>query len=246
MNNENKARTKMNTAAIWARTTWTMIFVMIITLFVGGEPAANAQMKEAIVYNKYILYINKYNNLVNIKDIINIDYNNYINKVKKINHRPNKLKTVYLVNDLTSSDTFEMPDYSQELNLNNARVDKRVIISRLANAIKSQETGGPGAYYRKSYSSSACGAYQYMPRTWNNYMGYKTACHAPTWVQDLRMIGELKASYAKYHDWSKVVAAHLSPAKAGNKKTWNQKIHGNPTVAEYVKSVFDKANLVLA
>lgn len=237
----------MNIMRLWARTTWTMIFVMIITLFFGGEPAANAQMKEAIVYNKYILYINKYNNIVNIKDIINIDYNKYINKEKIKNNRLSRqIKTVYLINDLTSSDTFEMPDYSKMLNLKTARVDQRVIISRLANAIKSQETGGPGSYYRKSYSSSACGAYQYMPKTWNNFMGYKTACHAPEWVQDLRMVGELRYSYKKYGSWDKAVAAHLSPARAGDKKLWSKKLYGNPTVAEYVKSVFDKANLVLA
>ncbi len=246
MNNENIARTKINTAVIWARTTWTMIFVMIITLFGHGTPVANAEMKETMVYNKYILYINKYNNLVNIKNIINIDYNNYINKEKKKNQRTSKLKTVYLINDLTSSDTFEMPAYSKMLNLKTARVDNRVIISRLANAIKSQETGGAGAYYRKSYSSSACGAYQYMPSTWNNFMGYKNACHAPEWIQDLRMIGELKSSFKKYGSWDKAVAAHLSPAKARDKKLWNKKIHGNPTIAEYVKSVFDKANLALA
>lgn len=243
MNNENKARTKVER---WVRTTWTMIFVMIITLFFGVENQAYAQVKETIVYNKYILYINKYNNLVNIKDIINIDYNNYINNKRNKSKRLSKQETVYLINDLTSRDTFEMPVYSKSLNLKNVRVDKRVIISRLANAIKSHETGGVGAYYRKSYSSSACGAYQYMPKTWNNFMGYKTACHAPEWVQDLRMINELKHSYEKYGSWDKAVAAHLSPARAKDRKLWNQRIHGNPTVAEYVRSVFDKANLVLA
>lgn len=244
MNNENKARTKMSK---WLKTTWTMIFVMIITTIFVGKVEANAQAKENIVYNnKYILYINKYNNLINIKDIINIDYNNILINKNSMRDKLGKVSITYLINDLTAGNTFEMPEYSKELNLNNARVDKRVIISRLANAIKSHETGGVGAYYRKSYSSSACGAYQYMPSTWNNFMGYKTACHAPEWVQDLRMIKELDSSFKKYGSWDMAVAAHLSPARAGNKKLWKQKIHGNPTVAEYVKSVFDKANLVLA
>lgn len=230
MNNENKARIK---------TVWAMISVMILTLVFGDISPAHAQLKEIIVYNKNILYINKYNNLVNIKDIINIDYNNILKK--KVG-----TKTFYLVNDLSSRNTFQMPDYSHELNLKTTRVDKRVIISRLANAIKSHETGGSGAYYRKSYSSSACGAYQYMPSTWNNYMGYKDACKAPEWVQDARIVHELEHNYKKYHDWTKVVASHLMPSRANDKRTWNKPVRGNPTVAQYVNSVLNKANLVAA
>jgi len=229
MNNENIAR---------INTVWTMIFVMIITLIFGEISPAQASMKEMIVYNKNILYINKYNNLVNIKDMINIDYNNILNKRMS--------KTLYLINDLSSRSTFLMPEYSQELNLKTTRVDKRVIISRLANALKSTETGGAGAYYRKSRSSSACGAYQYMPSTWNNYKGYKDACKAPEWVQDQKMILELNATYNKYHDWEKAVAAHLLPSRAGDKKTWNKRVPGNPTVRQYVDSVFNRANLVTA
>jgi hypothetical protein len=82
-----------------------------------------------------------------------------------------------------------------------------------------------------------------MPSTWNNYRGYKSACDAPTCVQDERIIHELEFNYSKYHDWRKVVASHLMPSKAGNTKTWNQKISGNPTVQQYVDSVFDKANV---
>jgi hypothetical protein len=228
MNNENKARIK---------TVWAMISVMILTLVFGDISPAHAQFKETIVYNKNILYINKYNNLVNIKDIINIDYNNILKK---------KVKTFYLINDLSSRNTFQMPDYSHELNLKTTRVDKRVIISRLANALKSTETGGAGAYYRKSYSSSACGAYQYMPRTWNNYMGYKNPCKAPEWVQDARIIHELEFNYKKYHDWTKVIASHLMPSRANDKRSWNKPISGNPSVAQYVNSVLNKANLVTA
>jgi len=224
MNNENKAR---------IRTVWTMIGVSIITMLFGVNPVHAAQMKELVVYNKNILYINKYTNLVNIKNIINIDINN--NKSISSNE-------VYLVNDLSSGKTFQMPAYSKMLNLK-SRVDSRVIISRLANAILSQETGGAGAYYRKSYSSSACGAFQYMSTSWNNFMGYKSACDAPEWVQDQRMVNELKSSYATYHDWRKAVAAHLCPSRAGNMATWNKPVPGNPTVREYVTSVFQKANI---
>ena len=227
MNNMNKAR---------IRTVWLMIGVSILTLIFGIETPANAQIKEMIVYNKNILYINKFNNLVNIKDIINIDMSNI---------KMNKVKRLYLINDLVARSTFLMPDYSVKLNLK-SRVDNRVIISRLANAIKSQETGGVSAYFRKSYSSDACGAYQYMPDTWDNFMGYKSACLAPTWVQDKRMIHELEFNYNRFHSWTKAVAAHLMPSRADNPKTWNLKVPGNPTVQEYVNSVFTKANIAIA
>jgi hypothetical protein len=209
---------------------------MIITLFFGDISPVNAQMKDLIVYNHNILYINKFNNLVNIKDIINIDYIKYNKKIKS------KHKSIYLVKDLYSGKSFLMPLYNVKLNLN-SRVSENVFISRLANAIKSQETGGAGAYLRSSYSSSACGAYQYMPSTWNNFMGYKTACQAPAWVQDLKIIGELRASYHKYHSWEKAVAAHLLPSRANNMATWNQRVPGNPTVGQYVSSIFKKANI---
>ena len=224
MNNENKARNRI-------KTVWTMICVMIITLLFGVNSEAHALTAQTVVYNKYILYINKYTNLVNIKNIINID----ISKEKSSN-------TVYLINDLSSGKTFQMPAYSLMLNLKQ-RVDQRVIISRLANAIKSQETGGVNAYYRKSYSSQACGAYQYMTETWDNFMGYKSACLAPEWVQDAKIIHELQFNYGRFHDWRKAVAAHLYPARANNVNTWNKPIPGNPTVYQYVTSVFQKANI---
>ena len=223
MNNMNKAR---------IRTTWLTISTTILMLIFGLSNHSEAQVKvqEAVVYSKEVLYVDKYVNLVNIKNVINID----IKKSSK--------NTVYLVNDLVSNSSFTMPPYSKLLNLK-SRVDKRVIISRLANAILSQETGGAGAYYRKSYSSSACGAYQYMSTSWDNFMGYKSACDAPEWVQDQRMVNELKSSYAKYHDWRKAVAAHLYPSRAGNMKSWQAPLPGNPTVYQYVTSVFQKANI---
>jgi hypothetical protein len=228
MNNENKARIR---SAVF------MVYVTILTMLFGINSEAHAEIRKAMVYNKYIIYINKYNNLVNIKDIINIDYKDSNKRIKD--------NTLYLINDLRSRNTFKMPAYSVKLNLK-SRVDDRVFISRLANALKSHETGGVGAYTRKSHSSSACGAYQYMPSTWNNYMGYKSACDAPEWVQDGRIISELKYSYEKYHDWKKVVAAHLSPARAKDPSTWNKPIHGNPTVQQYIDSVFRKANISIA
>jgi hypothetical protein len=221
MNNMNKAR---------IRTVWTMICVSILTLMFGlDSETAHALTAPTISYSSDVLYINKYINLVNIKNTISID----ISKKENV---------FYHVNDLKTHSTFIMPSYSIKLNLKQ-RVDNRVIISRLANAILEQETGGVGAYTRKSYSSSACGAFQYMSVTWNNFMGYKNACQAPEWVQDLRMTNELKASYSKYGSWPKAVAAHLSPARAGNTGTWRKPLPGNPTVFQYVSSVFQKANI---
>jgi len=222
MNNMNKAR---------IRTVWTLICTSILTLMFGLSPeSVHALTAPTISYSSDVLYINKYMNLVTIKNMINID----ISKKKN--------STAYRVVDLAANSTFTMPSYSIKLNLKQ-RVDNRVIISRLANAILEQETGGVGAYTRKSYSSSACGAFQYMSETWNNFMGYKNACEAPEWVQDMRMIGELKSSYAIYHSWPQAVAAHLSPAKAGNPKSWFAPLPGNPTVFQYVSSVFQKANI---
>jgi len=227
MNNMNKAR---------IRTVWTMIGVTILTMMFGIHQSHAAAMHKSITRIKSMgvfkdtVFIDKYTNLVNIKDVITIDLNSKNNNL------------VYLVNDLSNDTTFKMPAYSKKLNLK-SRVDKRVIISRLANAILSQETGGAGAYYRHSYSSSACGAYQYMSTSWNNFMGYKSPCDAPEWVQDQRMINELKSSYAKYHDWRKAVAAHLCPSRAYDMNTWNLAVPGNPTVKQYVMSVFQKANI---
>jgi len=222
MNNMNKAR---------IRTVWMLVCTSILTLMFGLNPdTAHALTAPTISFSSDVLYINKYVNLVTIKDVINIDISKKTNSI------------AYHVRDLATNSTFTMPSYSLKLNLK-TRVDNRVIISRLANAILSQETGGVGAYYRKSYSSSACGAFQYMNLTWNNFMGYKSACDAPEWVQDAKMIDELESSYAIYHDWRKAVAAHLCPSRAGNMTTWNKPVPGNPTVRQYVTSVFQKANI---
>jgi len=237
----------MNIARL--KTAWSIaclaVIGMIFQLFFGNS-SATALTVNPLVYNTNILYINKYNNLVNIKDIINIDIlnNNKINE-KFLRVKNDKDKIVYLINDLHLGNKFLMPAYSVKLNLK-SRVDSRVFISRLANALKSTETGGVTAYSRKSYSSSACGAYQYMPTTWNNYMGYKSACLAPAWVQDARVIGELQSSYNKYHDWRKAVAAHLYPCRANDMRTWNRRIPGNPTLNQYVGMVFSRANISLA
>lgn len=111
-------------------------------------------------------------------------------------------------------------------------------------SIKQVESNG--RYKDKSKWSSACGAYQYMPITWNNYQGFKTACLAPESVQDSRMRGEIKYLWTKYHDWEKVIASHFLPAYADNKALWNKHYYaGQPTIREYVQNVQTTMNRVV-
>ena len=84
-----------------------------------------------------------------------------------------------------------------------------------------------------------------METSWNNYMGYKNPCKAPAWVQDSKMIDELKYDYKKYGDWEKVVAAHLAPSLAWNKALWNIRIGSNPSVWNYVKKVLKDSNIAI-
>lgn len=109
-------------------------------------------------------------------------------------------------------------------------------------SIKQVESNG--RYSAKSKWSSACGAYQYMPITWNNYKGFKTACLAPEWVQDARMRGEVRYLWKKYGDWEKVIAAHYMPAYAGNKKLWYHSA-GGLSVREYVQRVNTRMNSIV-
>lgn len=110
-----------------------------------------------------------------------------------------------------------------------------------------KEVESHGRYKAKSRWSSACGAYQYMPITWNNYDGFKTACLAPEWVQDRRMRHEVIIRWTKYHDWQKVIAGHFLPAYAGDKSTWNKHLYkNNPTVKQYVQKVEQTMHSVIA
>ena len=109
-------------------------------------------------------------------------------------------------------------------------------------SIKQVESNG--RYKAKSKWSQACGAYQYMPITWNNYKGFKNACLAPEWAQDARMRGEVKYLWNKYGDWDKVIAAHYMPAYAGNKATW-YKSAGGVSIREYVQRVNDRMNSIV-
>ena len=108
-------------------------------------------------------------------------------------------------------------------------------------SIKQVESNG--RYDAKSRWSDACGAYQYMPITWNNYAGFKTACFAPESVQDAKMRGEVNWAWNKYHSWSKVIATHYMPSYAGDLSKWNTHwFSGQPTISQYVHSVYSKMN----
>ena len=112
------------------------------------------------------------------------------------------------------------------------------------NGIKIHESGGN--YKAHSRYSSACGAYQFIDSTWNNYGGYSDACRAPQSVQDQRMFDSLLWRYKdKNGDWEKVIAAHFIPAWADEKWRWNNTPAGggNTSVWSFVNYVKRKAGM---
>lgn len=143
--------------------------------------------------------------------------------------------------------------YNKYININNININKRITKMKRSLSFKEKieilmyslkQVESHGRYNAKSKWSSACGAYQYMPTTWNNYQGFKTACHAPESVQDARMRGEVKYLWKKYHDWDKVIAAHYMPAYAGHKNLWYHGA-GGLSVREYVHRVNDSMHKVV-
>lgn len=131
-------------------------------------------------------------------------------------------------------------------NSNNNRASRltlrpSLMIKKIAYGIKMHESHGN--YKAKSRYSSACGAYQYIKSTWNNFGGYSTACKAPKSVQDARIYHSLNVYYKKYGSWDKAIAAHFYPKWAGDKSKWNKRIPGNPTISKYVKAVKRKAGI---
>jgi hypothetical protein len=162
------------------------------------------------------------NQAVYNKNISNI-YNNINIKYISI-----KLYNIYIINNKTKLS-------------NSLSFKEKVEI--LMYSIKQVESHG--RYKTKSKWSDACGAYQYMPITWNNYKGFKNACLAPEWAQDSRMRGEVNYLWKKYHDWEKVIASHFLPAYAGNKALWNKHyFRGQPTIREYVQNVESTMNKI--
>ena len=118
----------------------------------------------------------------------------------------------------------------------------RTKIMKIARGIREVESHGN--YKADSRWSSACGAYQYITSTWNDYKGYNTACDAPAKIQDQRMIRDLYIRFERYGgDWQKMIAAHLYPAYANDKSKWNRDLGGNPTLNQYVRAVMKEARI---
>lgn len=158
-------------------------------------------------------------NISNIYNNINIKYIS-IKYYNKYNNYDNSKRIAKLSNALSFKEKVEIVMYS----------------------VKQVESNG--RYKAKSKWSTACGAYQYLHTTWNNYGGFKTACLAPETVQDTRMRGEVRYLWKKYNDWDKVIASHYMPAYAGNKALWD-KSAGGLSVREYVQNVNRTMNRVV-
>ena len=195
----------------------TLVILITIANSIFGLPGVSeVENANALDIKKQAIYNN---NISNIYNDINIKYISIKLYNIYINKYINKTK---LSNSLSFKEKTEILMYS----------------------IKQVESHG--RYKAKSKWSDACGAYQYMPITWNNYRGFRNACLAPVWAQDARMRGEVKFLWNKYHDWEKVIASHYLPAYAGNKALWNKKYYaGQPTIREYVQNVESRMNSVL-
>lgn len=163
-------------------------------------------------------------------------YNSNINNIKYISNM-NKLENMF---------------NTKNTNIYNNKVNKPTRASRsvrsftfrmknLAQAVAHVESRGN--YKAKSRWSSACGAYQYIKSTWNNFGGYSTACKAPKHVQDSRMHKEIMVNFKRYNgDWEKIIAHHFYPRWAGDKSKWNKRVPGNNlTLREYVNKVKKRA-----
>lgn len=105
-----------------------------------------------------------------------------------------------------------------------------------------------GNYKARNASSGACGAYQYITSTWNNFEGYPTACDAPPSVQDKRAVRDLLGHWNRYNRWQQVSAHHLYPIWAGSTQNWNRcpldNCRTNPTVWGYVDDVMKRMTAI--
>lgn len=110
-------------------------------------------------------------------------------------------------------------------------------------ALRMQESNGNYTANAGTSESNACGAYQYIKSTWNNYRGYATACDAPPNIQDERAKRDILAKFQRYKKWQQVAASHFYPAWVNTPERWNScpaACSFNPTVWEYVDGVISK------
>lgn len=201
-------------------------FLIILALTVGLSAGLNIgdkyhngetgdQIKKVVYNSNNSKYIN--NNIHNKISNSNIDL--YI-----INTKEYKLKSYNLI----IKDKYRSASRDRKRVLNTASV--------IAYKIKMVESHGK--YKARSKWSDACGAYQYISTTWNNFMGYSNACKAPASVQDQRIIKDLEWRYKKYGDWEKVIASHYYPKYANDKTIWYKRPTPNqPTMQQYVNIV---------
>lgn len=202
----------------------TLVILITIAQSVFGMPAgiigvdpANALMAQLDIKNQAI-----YN-----QDISNI-YNNI--NIKYISIRLYNINIKYNINN-------------KKMKLSNLLSFKEKV-EILMYSIKQVESNG--RYDDRSRWSDACGAYQYMPVSWDDFKGFKTACLAPEWAQDAKMRGEIISMWNKFHDWEKVIASHYMPSYAYNKSLWNKHYFaGQPTIRQYVQNVKSTMNSVM-
>jgi hypothetical protein len=206
-----------------------VVLITLLNSIIGISPVDTANALSAVDKQNDSVY----NLTKSPGDIYNIyKYNIY-----------NNINIKYISIKLYSTNAYNQT-HSKKIKLNSilSLKDKTEILMYSIKQVESH-----GRYKAKSHWSDACGAYQYMPITWNNYDGFRNACLAPEWVQDSKMRGEIKWGWSKYHDWEKVIASHFLPSYANNKKLWDTHwFKGQPTIRQYVQNVEQTMNSVVA
>ncbi|MES9601844.1 CHAP domain-containing protein [Actinomadura sp. NPDC000929] len=110
-------------------------------------------------------------------------------------------------------------------------------------ALRMQESGGDYTKNAGTKKSSACGAYQYITSTWNNYAGYRRACQAPPSVQDRRAKRDVLTNWNRFHKWQQVAVEHFTGSWGDSPEKWHQcpgACDFNPTAWKYADGVMSK------
>ena len=170
------------------------------------------------------------------KVVYNSNNSNYIN-----NNIHNKISNSNIDLYITNTKEYKLKSYNLIIkdkyrSASRDRIRVLNMASVIAYKIKMVESNG--RYKATTRGSDACGAYQYISTTWDNFMGYSNACKAPALVQDQRIIHELEWRYKKLGDWEKVIASHYYPRYANDKTIWYKRpTPDQPTMQQYVDKV---------